>query len=243
MSMLCYHMVLPGGRLWLDMTHWYFSIYDSPYESITSFIHRHKSNWQKVCDSAGFHWAMDLGANPQACLATIWAASSELASARSLAPVVQSSLTRWASHLWLHCDFSGRVPLCQEGLALEASHGYVDATVAIEMMTSKGKQRASLLKSMKKQNIFMASCSLPVLTFCLRRQCNLRPAEAAAWDGHTRALEQFCQNLIEDKFLTGVDAAAWAAKPHVGAELRYVYGKNRTTNPDARSQARIEQST
>ncbi len=71
----------------------------------------------------------------------------------------------------------------------------------------------------------------------------MRPAEAAAWDGHTAALEQFCQNLIEDKFLTGVDAAAWAAKPHVGAELRYVYGKNRTTNPDARNQARIEQST
>jgi hypothetical protein len=82
-----------------------------------------------------------------------------------------------------------------------------------------------------------------VLTFCLRRQCNLRPAEGAAWDGHTRALEHFCQNLIEDKFLTCVNAAAWAAKPHVGAELRYVYGKDRTTNADPRSQARFEQST
>jgi hypothetical protein len=232
-------MVSPGGRLWVDMTNWYFSVYDCPYESITNFIGRHKCNWQRSSDSAGYHWALNLGANPQACLATVWAASSALASARSLAPIVQSSLSRWASQLWLHCDFSGRVSVDQEGLALEVNHGYVDAKVAVEILISNGNERASLLKTMKERNIFLTNCPLPVLTFCLRRQCNLRPAAGQAWDGRTRELEQFCLTRIENKLLE----CSLSDTPHEGAKLRYAYGKNRTTNVDPRSQAsRLEQN-
>jgi hypothetical protein len=234
-TLLCY---MPGGRLWVDLTQWFFSVYEKPYDSLTLFVHRHKARWETDAQSAGVAWGLQLGALPRACLATLWNICAELSCSRSLPSNMQNQLVRWASHLWLHCPFTGRIPVAQTGVSLAVEHGYINAKVAVEVMMPCRDQRSSVLKALVGRQIFLEKCPLPVLTFCLRRHSSLLRTGDENVASSARALDEFCVQHIEDAFLSG--SASLLAHPPSGSVLRHMYGKNRQTVMDPRSQARSQ---
>ena len=124
---------MAGGRLWIDFTHFYFAINESPSESVTDFLFRIKTAWRQACETSGAHYGVSSGGHPRACLPSLWALTRLLHSARTLSVARQSSLARWFSTMWERISFSGSVPLpaasgCGFGLPAAAGLGLPAAT-------------------------------------------------------------------------------------------------------------------
>jgi len=118
-----------GGRLWIDLTHWYFAVYSNPFESLSAFLFRHATDCKKAAESEGRLWAMSTGPLPKASLASVVLASVELLSARTLPLPQRLRIMRWINHLWSGCCFSGSATTSCVGALVQVRSGAVDVKV------------------------------------------------------------------------------------------------------------------
>jgi hypothetical protein len=162
---------MSGGRLWVDMTHWYYGVYPEPFEAVSRFLRRHSSDWQESAGIDGLVWASQSGSLPKTALASLIFASSELIAARTLPLAQRLRIIRWLNRLWMEVAFTGLAPTSRAGLAIPITSGSVDAKV----------------KDTLKQQIwfpldFVLKCALTNITSCMlktieqlssfiRRQC------------------------------------------------------------------------
>ena len=94
-----------GLRVWMDLTHWYFSMYENPYEHIADMLCRLRSRWKDMCSKLNIPYACKGGAWPHASLSAIWALTCELIAARTLKPTVQKLLIAPWVELWAAADY------------------------------------------------------------------------------------------------------------------------------------------
>jgi hypothetical protein len=121
--------ITSGGRLWVDMTHWYYAVYHEPFAPVSHFIFRHTPEWQAACGRDGLVWASQSGSLPKMALPSLIFASSELMAARTLPMAQRLNIIRWVNHLWLGCAFSGAAPTSLAGTAVPILSGAVDSKV------------------------------------------------------------------------------------------------------------------
>ncbi len=176
--------------MWVDLTHWYYGVYDEPFDPVSTFIFRHSSEWQEAAGKDGLVWATKGGSLPKASLPSLFFASSELIAARTLPLAQRSRIIRWVNRLWLEIAFSGHAPTSRAGLALPISLGSVDAKV---MDTLKQQLRFSLeftqCTSLTPRNHkALFSVSLRRYIGCLSNICSLCPGSPGGLRGRQREI-------------------------------------------------------
>jgi hypothetical protein len=98
--------------------------------------------------------------------------------------------------------------------------------------------RANILTSLRKYASVLPQCPLPTLTMVVRRHVALHSDDAFC-AGLCRDLEDFCSRMIEDTCLDdGFRGHGLTTDPPAGADIRYTWGKDRSTLADPRTQAR-----
>ena len=106
--MFVYSLFLPGAAVWADLTHWYHSVYEDPYEGLAEFLARmRKSGWQALAARLGLAWFLDEGAQALASNATLFALTCWLVSRRNVRSKVLARLAVPWLAMWEAFAFTG----------------------------------------------------------------------------------------------------------------------------------------
>lgn len=105
------------------------------------------------------------------------------------------------------------------------------------MLIPERRVRAQLLTSLRKYASVMTQCPLPTLTMIVRRYVALHPAADVGLDLF-RDLEHFLTSMIERTcWDNGLRGLGLTTDPPDGADVRYTWGKDRSSLVDPRTQA------
>ena len=241
-----------GLRVWMDLTHWYFSTYENPYEHIADMLCRLRSRWRDMCSKLNIPYACEGGAWPHASLSAIWALTCELVAARTLKPSVQKSLIAPWVELWAAADYDSTavndrwkaVDVDRANLAVDVdrwkavdvdrANSEVDWSQGAEALQSllPAQLQKSLLSAMKK----FGGQALPHVAFACARCSKLLGQYGDQYLKAAERLGKVIVDLLEERFL-GQEFELSGALP-AGAHEHYAYRCGRSmTRADPRTQA------
>ena len=230
-----------GLRVWMDLTHWYFSMYENPYEHVADMLCRLRSRWRDMCSKLNLPYGCEEGAWPHASLSAIWALTCELISARTLKPSVQKHIIAPWVELWDAADYDSTVvndrwktvdwdratnhdcidrQTVDWGLGAEVLHVLLPAQL-----------QKSALSTMRK----FGGQALPHVAFACARCSGLFERYQDQYLKVAEKVGKVALDLLEERFL-GQEFQLSGALP-AGAHEHYVYRCGRTkTRADPRTQ-------
>ena len=233
---------LSGMRVWMDLTHWYFSMYENPYEHVADMLCRVRNRWRNMCSKLNIPYACEEGAWPHASLSAIWALTCQLLAARTLKPNVQKQLIAPWVALWAAADYDSTTVNdrwktvdwdratnndCIDRQTIDWSLG----TEALQILLPAQLQR-SALSTIKK----LGGQDVPHVTFACARCSGLF---GQYQDQYLRVAEKVGKvfvDLLEERFL-GQEFELSGTLP-AGAQEHYAYRCGRAqTRADPRIQA------
>ena len=190
---------IEGTRLAIGFNAWYFSVYYKPWEGPADMITRLWDRWQERADAQKLRWSGRRGATAKFGVATMWAWTAELVSARSLTPAKQAALLFPWNRLWLACGYTGRICLGEASLEVQAGRIPDRAAVIAAWQQTfphlPAKRFAEALDMMQ-------VTTMPGVAFALHRLCSLSTRDQA-WAGQPAAsavaLAHSCIAIIESR--------------------------------------------
>ena len=219
----------------MDLTHWYFSMYENPYEHVTDMLCRLRSRWRDMCSKLTIPYACEGGAWPHASLSAIWALTCQLVAARSLRPSVQQHLIAPWVELWAAADcdsiaVNDRWKTVDPGRADSGVDWALGAEALQKLLPTQLQKKA--LSTMRK----LGGQTLPHIAFACARCSSLMGQYG---DQYLRVAEQLGKlvlDLLEERFL-GQEFELSSTLP-AGAYEHYAYRCGRSmTRADPRTQA------
>lgn len=226
---------LAGSRIWLDLTHWYFSVYSDPYENVTDMLCRVLPRWKDMISKLRLYNGIDhQGSLPKSSMASLWALSCELLAARTLQnKVLQGIAAPWVE-LWsasgcevieVHgCDGRSHTVVLSEGGSIE-----VATFLTIILLP---ECHAQVKKVMKK----FSGRSLPEFAFALARSSGLVKRHEDVMLKAAQSLSKAALDVLEECFLNG--ALECSSSLPAGAQENYSYRCGRSqTRTDPRAKA------
>jgi hypothetical protein len=109
--------------------------------------------------------------------------------------------------------------------------------VVLKLLIPNQRVRHRIRKSLSQYACVMDQCPLPTLTMVVRRYVALHPATGICLDLF-RDLEHFTTAMIERTCLDdGCRGLGLTIEPPEGADVRYTWGKDRSSLADPRTQA------
>ena len=73
-----------GARLYLDMKHVYYGIWQNQYVQAHEFLYKNASKFQAHAQLLGLHWDLHRGSLPRCSLSSVWALCSCAVSGRTI---------------------------------------------------------------------------------------------------------------------------------------------------------------
>lgn len=123
-----FFMCRPGGRLWVDLTHWYHAIYGNPYAPVSKWLYEKRHAWNNEVLESGRFWGLTEGSLPVSSLGSLWTLVGSMFSSRTLSSGIRDALADFSRRLWMVCKFSGSIPVSRGVVIVRA--GLVDTKVS-----------------------------------------------------------------------------------------------------------------
>ena len=207
----------------MDLTHWYFAVYENPYEHISDWLCRIRGRWRDMCSRLNIPYALDSGAWPHASLSAIWALTCQLIAGRSLKPSMQKHVIKPWLEMWTPAAGDDATAAAQAdwGLGVEALQHLLPAQL-----------QKSALSTMRK----LGGQSLPHIAFACARCSGLMGQYGDEYLKGVEALGQVVMDLLEARFLGNRFQLSHILP--AGALEHYAYRCGRSlTRKDPRTQA------
>ena len=234
----------------MDLTHWYYSMYENPYEHLADMLCRLRSRWRDMCFKLNIPYACEGGAWPHASLSAIWALTCQLVAARTLKPSVQRNLIAPWVALWAAADHDStavndrwKTVDCDradsgvdwKSVDCDRADSGVDWSQGAEVLQIllPAQLQKSALSAMRK----LGGQALPHVAFACARCSGLLGQYGDQFLRAAERLGRVVLDLLEERFL-GQEFELSGALP-AGAHEHYAYRSGRSmTRADPRTQAR-----
>ncbi len=226
---------LRGLQLWVDLTHWYGSVYEGSWENVSGFLARMAARWQATVAEVGCPWSLQRGAQPKAALASLWVLIHMLCCARSLSPKRLAALLAFLEHLWQACRYSGILArISFDG----SSHDLVLTDGCVDFLNVAGKlfeqaTAAHLAAALTKANATLERVSFPTLALIMSRVAALRGMQSLS--ALALQLGMQCTQTMEEVLLARPGEFFQPNLPEDAPRYAYRCGASRT-HADPRAQ-------
>ena len=209
----------------MDLTHWYYSMYEKPYEQVADMIRRLRHRCEDMCSKLQMPFGLKAGAWPHASLSTLWALTCELISARTLRPKVQKLIIAPWVALFADDNSPGEP-------AAVAVDGCNDRPVDTVLAALPAQLQTHVHAAMRK----LGGQALPHVAFACARCSSLYIRHQTEYLLVAQDVGKKVLDILEKRFL-GKDFQLWDSLP-TGAQQQYAYRcGRRKTRADPRSQA------
>ena len=217
----------------MDLTHWYFAMFENPYEHVTDMMCRLRSRWRDMCSKLNMPYSIEIGAWPHASLSAIWALTCELIAARPVKPTVQKHIIAPWVALWSVADHDSTILHLHGCNDRWHSVAMTDVqTTEILQMLLEPQLHKAVLSAMNK----LGGQSLPEIAFACARCSGLYDRHAHLYLRAAEKLGNIALNVLEECFL-GQGFQLTDTLP-AGAHEHYTYRCGRSkTRTDPRVQA------
>ena len=226
-----------GSLLWVDVTHWYYSVYESPYQNVNDRLFRLWKRWEERVQHMQLHKGIERGPRPRSSLSSLWGLTCELFSARTVTAKRMNTLIHFWSVMWLDVlERSNAESITKPDTVFIGANGSLEATTidALKMKVPPATQPC--IDKVLERIGCIDRLTLPEFILAVIRVSTLMPFYADECMSVAVVLTGGLIGLIEKIFLAHSATLLSEALP-VGAQERYSYHSGRArTCPDPRTQ-------